>query len=295
MKQIELDESLENDPLALRLSRIQGPPVPEGLMASVLSGRPAPRRRRVRRSHLLAAVAVVAALLTVVAASPLGVSARVGFLQRFGITAGTPQTLPHPGPNDCAIYKGAPNMTKTTFTRNGVTITEWTRPAPKGCGGGTLRMDTYQPPMFDLQHAQAVVSFPIRTPASLPAGLQLEGVSMDPKPPEFSTFADQATLIYRPRGKASGPNLSIKEQPGTPNGGTGAPSSSVKEVSVSGHPAVYVHGNYDQPDPNGPATWNPNGDVSELAWQANGVTFDVTASGLHLSKTDLVRVAESVQ
>ena len=295
MKNTELDESLENDPLALRLARIEDPPVSEELMARVLSGKRTLGRRRVQRRHVAVAVVALAALAAGLLASPVGAAGR-GLLQNFGIMPGAPDTLHHPGPNDCAIYEGAPNTTKTTFTRNGVTITELTRPAPKGCkGGATLRSWGYKEPIFDLQHAQSLVSFHIRTAAWLPAGLKLRGVGMDPKPPDFSTYSDRAMVIYRPPGTSSGPNLTIEEQPGSPNGGSGVPSSAVRDVRVNDHPALYRHGNYDQPDPQGRAVWNPNGDVSELSWHAGGITFDITAYHLHLSRSDLIRVAESVQ
>lgn len=290
MKPTEWEDPFANDLLARRLARIQDPPVSTELMARVLSRQPIRRRRRVQPRHIAPAVVGLAALVTALAASPVGAATSRGVIQRFGIMTGAPQTLHHPGPNDCAIYEGAPNTTKKTFTRNGVTITEWTRPDPASCkGGGTLRMWTYKEPVFDLQRAQGLVSFRIRTAGWLPGGLQLEGIGMDPKPPDFSTYGDRATVIYRPPGTTSGPNLVIEEQPGTPNGGSGVPSSSVKRLSVNGHPAVYVHGNYER------AVWNPNADVSELSWQADGITFDIRAAGLHLSKSDLLRVAESMQ
>lgn len=295
MKKTELDKSLENDPLALRLSRIEDPPVSQELIDRVLSGKRPLRRRRVRRRHVAVAAVALAALTAGLVATPIGAAGR-GLLQNFGIMPGAPQILQHPGPNDCAIYAGAPNTTTRTFTKNGVTITEWSRPAPKGCKGygGTLRSWSFKPPIYDVPRAQSLVSFPIRTPSTLPPGLQLVGVSVLPKPPDFSTYEDQARVIYRPPGDSSGPNLTVVEQPGTPNGGSGVPSSSVKRITVNGHPAVYTHGTYDQPDPQGPAVWNPNGDVSELAWQADGITFDITAYHLHLSRPDLIKVAESV-
>jgi hypothetical protein len=118
---------------------------------------------------------------------------------------------------------------------------------------------------------------------------------MEPNPPDFSTYSDHAWVRYWHPGSSNGPNLSIGEEPGTPNGGSGVPSSSTHTVRVNGHPAVYVHGNYESKDPNGPAVWNPNADISELSWQADGITYDLSAYHLRLSRADVIGIAESVQ
>jgi hypothetical protein len=297
MKTSEWEEPSTSDPLVARLSRIEDPPVSKELLARVLSGTPS-KRSRIRRAHLLVAIGLVAAVATGLAATPAGAAVRGAVQQRFAIMSGTPQTLRHPGPNDCTIYVGAPNTTSRTFTTNGVTVTEWSRPAPKSCKGSPgfiLHSWDFQQPVFDLQRAQGLVSFRIRTATWLPAGLQLEGVGMDPNPPDFNTYSDHASVMYRRPGSSNGPNLSIGEQPGTPNGGSGVPSSSTRTVRVNGHPAVYVHGSYESKDPNGSAVWNPNGDISELSWQADGITYDLIAYHLGLSRAEVIRIAESVQ
>jgi hypothetical protein len=297
MKTTEWDEPPASDPLAARLARIADPPVSKELMARVLSGTLS-KRSRIRRTHVLVAIGLVAALATGLAATPAGAAVGSAVQQRFGIMSGTPQTLQHPGPNDCAIYAGAPNTTSRTFTKNGVTATEWSRPAPKSCKappGHILHSWDYKEPVFDLQRAQSLVSFRIRTATRLPAGLQLQGVGMEPNPPDFSTYSDHAWVRYWHPGSSNGPNLSISEEPGTPNGGSGVPSSSTHSVRVNGRPAVYVHGNYESKDPYGPAVWNPNADVSELSWQADGITYDLSAYHLRLSRAGVLRVAESVQ
>jgi len=98
MKKTELDESLDNDPLALRLSRIEEPPVSKELMSSVLSGERTLRRRRVRRRHVAVAVAALVALAVGLLTSPVGAAGR-GLGQNFGIMPGAPQSPHHPGPS----------------------------------------------------------------------------------------------------------------------------------------------------------------------------------------------------
>jgi hypothetical protein len=116
---------------------------------------------------------------------------------------------------------------------------------------------------------------------------------MDPNPPDYSTYADWASVTYRPAGNSTGPNVSIDEQPRKPNGGSAVPSSSAHTVRVNGHPAVYVHGGYESSATSNPV-WNPKADVEELSWQADGITYDMSASELHLSQRDLIRMADSV-
>jgi hypothetical protein len=40
--------------------------------------------------------------------------------------------------------------------------------------------------------------------------------------------------------------------------------------------------------------WNPNADIDELSSQADGLTYDIRASDLHLSERDMIRIADSV-
>lgn len=290
----ELDEPWATDPLALRLSRIQDPPVSKELLARVLSGAPALRRRtRIRRIHVLIGLAGVAVLAGVLAATPAGAMVGRAVLphqlqQRFGIMVGAPQTIQHPGPSSCAVYPGAPNTTTTTFTKNGVTVTQSTRTCKDG---RTITSARYEPPVLDLDHAQGLVSFRIRTASWIPPGLQSAGVRMYPSP-DFASYDDKAAVLYQAVG-ASGGSLTIDEQPGLPAGGTAVPSSAALPVLVNGHLAFYVHGSYGS-KAGGPARWDPNTDVVELSWQADGLTFHMTAAGLRLSQSDAIRIAESV-
>jgi hypothetical protein len=294
MNVTEWEESLARNPLAVRLARVEHPPASAELMARMLSGAHAIRARRVRGRHVLLAAAGVVVALSTVAATPAGTIIGQAVQQRFGIMVGAPETLQRPGPNECAVFTGpsgrSPNTAVTTFTRNGVAFTKYTRKCEKG---QTASAVTFRMPVLDLEHAQSLVSFRIRTASWVPPGLQLEGVGMYPKPPDFSSYADKAAISYRPVGTSTGPNITIDEQRGTPFGGSGVPSSAPHTVRVNGHPAVYVHGNYESSGTSNPR-WNPNADVEELSWQADGLTYDIRASDLHLSERDMIRIADSV-
>lgn len=104
---------------------------------------------------------------------------------------------------------------------------------------------------------------------------------MYPKPPDFSRYDDRVAVIYRPAGisgRAFIANVRIDERPGFPVGGPAVPGSAAHPVRVNGHPAVDVHGTYEA-EPGGPARWNPDADVAELSWRADGRTYLLSASG----------------
>ncbi len=288
----------EADPLADRLSRIQDPRVSDQLLARVLARTPVRSRRAMRRwTAVTVAIACLGVLMVVLAATPAGAFVGravlpLGLQQRFGLVAGAPEKLKRPGPNDCAIFPGSPNTTSTTTVRNGIEVTQSTRICSDG---RTITSYALHMPDTDLQGAQKLVSFSIRTPAWLPSGLQSARVGMIPKAPDFTTYEDQVAIIYRPVGALNGAkNLTIHEQPGSPVGGSAVPSSATRAVRVNGQPGVYARGTYES-TPGASATWAPNADVEELSWQLDGLTFEMTASGLGLSLSDLLRIAESIQ
>ena len=296
----ELTEPWDADPLAVRLSRIQDPPVSTNLLARVLSQTPVRNQRVTHRppAALIAVAGLVALLVVLLAATPAGafVGRAVlppGLQQLFGLVSGAPQKLNRPGPNDCAIYPGSPNTTITTTVKNGVAITHETRTCSNG---QTVSSDGFRMPEMSPQAAQQLVSFRIQTAAWLPSDLQLAAVGMLPKAPDFTTYENQAVVKYRPRGASSTATtgvLSIDERPGVPMNGPAVPSSAAQTVQINGQPAVYVQGSYES-NPGQSPTWNPNADVEELSWQADGLTFLLTADGLGLSRSDLIRIAESI-
>jgi hypothetical protein len=79
------------------------------------------------------------------------------------------------------------------------------------------------------------------------------------------------------------------------------PKSREQTVMVNGQPAIYVHGGWrsdGQGDPReslGDLRWDDNIDGAWLSWQDGpGVpTYMLAASGLNLSREDMIRIAES--
>lgn len=137
-------------------------------------------------------------------------------------------------------------------------------------------------PNLSLADAQAKVSFTIHTPRWLPDGVSFQGALVE-------SHDSGVYLAYR---RAGGGGLGLAIHQGTGVGGPAVPSA--ERVQVGGSPAYYVHGSYESSGPGTAATWNPAADDGELTWQRNGITYDLTAGGLHLSRTDLVRIAESI-
>jgi hypothetical protein len=61
-------------------------------------------------------------------------------------------------------------------------------------------------------------------------------------------------------------------------------------VKVNGHDAVYAHGSWDQSQ-----NWNSSADSALPSWQGGGFTYVMSYSGLRLSQTDMIRIAESLR
>jgi hypothetical protein len=232
--------------------------------------------------------------LSTIAATPVGRTIGSALGQRFGfmVVANTSDTNQ---PNSCEfrVVSGkplTPNTTITTFTRNGVTITEITRK----CKNGTSITGWGVPvSSFDLQQAQSRVTFRIRSASWLPPGMKLKSVGMTLKPPDFSRYGDNVMVEYGTVGNRPGPGLRISEEPGTPFGGSAVPSSAAHAVRVNGHPAVYARGNWVSNATLTARRWDPTKDQEELSWQADGITYDMLGS--HLSKAEMIRIAESVR
>jgi hypothetical protein len=138
-------------------------------------------------------------------------------------------------------------------------------------------------PNLSLADAQAKVSFTIPTPGWLPDGVSFKGALVEPN--DSGVY-----LAYRGAG---GGGVGLAVHPGTKVGGPAVPAA--QRVQVDGSPAYFVHGSYESSGPGTAATWDPAADDEELTWQRNGITYDLTAGGLHLSRTDLVRIAESIR
>lgn len=153
-------------------------------------------------------------------------------------------------------------------------------------GGATAPgVQVIPPTPLDSSHslvdAQKLVSFPIRTATWLPVSLALEGVRVAP---------DGTTIILL-YGHDRGPSgMFIQMQPGSMSGGYAIPSSAAETVRINARTGVYAHGSW---DPKG--NWQSSADSALLSWEANGMTYVLSYSGLRLSRQDLIRVAESVR
>jgi hypothetical protein len=272
-------EPFADDPVAVRLSRIQDPPVSTELMARVLAETPASKTRRIRRRHVLVALAALVVLGTVTAATPVGATVGrailpKGMQQWFGIVSGAPPVITRP-PNACS-----PSFPPISQISPGTTV--W-RSCPHGGAFGISR-----PLVVSVADAQRQVGFPIRAPAWLPPGLTVAGVEVD-------SGHSISVVCRKPGDDPTLPGLGvyISEHPGGQVGGSAVPSSGVQHVTVGGRPAVYVHGDYEGPP--GVGRWTPNADAEELSWARDGVTYDLLTGGLHLSRGDLIRIAESMR
>jgi hypothetical protein len=187
--------------------------------------------------------------------------------QFFGIVSGAPVTLSPPA------NRVTPMPGKSPVPCSQV-------PPPTGNLTGVLCY-----PDLSLPAAQSRVAFTIPTPSTLPRVVTYYGALVD--------SPRSVMLSYRSVTKASaGLGLSIDEGPQV--GGSAVPSGSLEPVQVDGNPAFYVRGDYESSGPGAVAHWNPNGKAQELTWRHNGLTFDMTSAGLHLSEAEFIQIAESM-
>jgi hypothetical protein len=74
--------------------------------------------------------------------------------------------------------------------------------------------------------------------------------------------------------------MGIQIQQGKPSGYYQVPSSAAQTVKVNGDDAVY---------------WKRPADEGLLSWQEGGFTYVMSFSGLGLSQSDMIRIAESLR
>lgn len=275
MNVTELEAMLDRDPLGLWLARIDVPPMSSGLPARVLAER---RARRLWRPVLMRGLIVISAVVLAVAmlaATPAGATVGRAILprgmqQRFGLVEGAPERLtPPPG----AKAGTGPPMSP-------VPCSQIARYRPAGPNQG---VPCY--PDLSVAEAQRRAAFTIPTPRRLPQGLNYRGA-----------LVESPTTVYLSyQTSAAHGGLGLRIHKGTQTGGSAVPRAGVQTAAVDGSPAVYVHGSYEDSGPGTAATWNPNADADELTWEHGGLTFDLTAGSLHLSKQDMIAIAESVQ
>ncbi len=271
----ELERDLDTDPLALRLSLITVPLLSSNLCLDLRAPVGSHRGGSGRGNRAAGIGVVAAAAALILGVTPAGaVIARTvlpaGLQQFFGIVSGAPTQLTPPG-------GGAP-PSRTAPGRES--------PSPAPCSQGTPPGNFVCLPNLSLQEAQRQVDFAIPVPLALPSGLSFRGALVD--------TARSVYISYRlVNGASGGLGLSITQ--GSPVGGPSVPATSVQPAVVDGEPAYYVAGDYEDAGPGTTAHWNPSADSNQLTWRHNGLTFDLTSEGLHLSEAELIAVAETVQ
>jgi hypothetical protein len=129
--------------------------------------------------------------------------------------------------------------------------------------------------------AQRVVAFPLRLPAWLPDGLQIEGASVSPSARSVSIF------LHNPRSPFF---LQLQAVRGPAGGGYGVDAARVQQVQVNGRPAAYAKGGW-----RGPGAWDETINRAYLSWEADGMTYVLHDSGLGLDRQTLIRIAESLR
>lgn len=264
-------DDLDSDPLAARLATVDVGHPSEHLRAIVNISRPLVRRRR-RERRVYAGVAVIAFLLALMVVTPVGATLGrailpEGLQQRLGLVVGAPPQL-SPGGRAAPTFGGPTSgqiPPETSVIRGG--------------GGQMLT------PSLSLAEAQGLVAFPVPIPRNLPLGLVFSGALVDSIHSIYLHYADLANQR----------SVSLQVRQGSVTGGSAVPAGSVRQTNVGGGPAYYVHGSYEDAGPGTAATWNPNADVVELTWQGGGMTYDLTAAGLHFSMSDAVQLAQSVR
>ena len=269
----EVERSIEADQLDEALFAV-AMPVPLGLRTAVRSRSHTRLAHRRRRRILRRSAAAVAAVCLVAFTPPGHAVARLvlpeGLQQRLGLVEGAPRTLTPPNGTHLGLLPSVSPIPCSAVPT----------PGPSNGRGVACYPD------LSISAVQAKVDFHVATPASLPSGLQYRGA--------LTTEPHDAYLLWkRSDGQTGALSLQIKDGSALP-GGSAVPSGTLQPVSVNGAPGYVVHGDYEDNGPGTAAHWNPNADDYELTWAHGGLTYDLTASDLHLSASELVRIGDSV-
>jgi hypothetical protein len=272
---MDIERALEDDPLAMRLSRISVAPMSSHVrvaLSAAAPSRPVWRRRRWGTAVAVATVVVSVALFVTPAGAALARAVLpTGLQQFFGIVSGAPTQLTRPGGASAPL---------------GPTSHSGSAAASMPCSKAAPLSQVVCLPDLSLADTQRGVDFLILTPAMLPAGVSFRGGLVD--------SPRSAYISYRTNNGAPG-GLALWVKEGTRVGGPAVPTGSIQAAEVNGSPAYYVHGDYEDNGPGTVASWNPKADAEEVTWQHNGMTFDLTAGSLQLSEAEFFQIAESVR
>lgn len=136
-------------------------------------------------------------------------------------------------------------------------------------------------PLVAMSEAQHQVPFPISLPTRLPQGTTLRGVHVR---------GNWVNVSYVSHLNSNASGMGIEMAQGASFGSYIVPDSAKQSTTVGGHSATYVHGAWDQH-----MQWNDLADSGSLTWEAHGLSYKLTFSGLGLNHEDVVHVAESIQ
>lgn len=162
-----------------------------------------------------------------------------------------------------------------------------------------------------LEAVQAQVPFPLPLPTLLPEGLEFWSGLVGTGPHSINILPDgtkvgdepplQVHLIFKPvDGSIYDPDaalsLDIMDKVGT-EGGYAVPARTEENVTVDGHPAVFVQGSWMQVNPGDAENlvWDDTADAVMLSWEADGFTYTLQGYLLGLSLEEFIQIAESVR
>lgn len=276
----EVEELLDTDPLAVRLTHVGLPPL-SARHRSVLAGSATVARssaRRPRRRYAVA-VAVVAAISVVLTITPVGAAIGravlpAGLQQRLGLVEGAPSVLTPP-----SRVAGAAGR-RATATTGPCSFSSTSKRFP------TVTGPVECTPSLSLADAQRQVAFRIPVPSVLPQGVTYRGALVLAPHTVYLSYG-------RPGDQPGAVGLSVRDD--APVGGPAVPAGAAQAVAFGdGTVGYFVRGAYDDNGPGTPAHWDPSADDVELTWQRGTITFDLTAGALHLGEADLLKIAQSV-
>ncbi len=190
----------------------------------------------------------------------------------------------------------APGALRSQLQRFGLVLVDATlapTPAAPSHSAATPALATTTAPgvvWLGLDEAQRQVTFPIRVPTWLPTGLTLRGVLVGSSGAVNGVSLGVKVLTsYRAAGGGAG-GLHIDQLTGAPAGGYGIPATQTRPTLVSGHPATYARGAWQQD-----GRWDATADAGTLSWADGAFTYVVQYSALGLSEADLLRLAQGLR
>lgn len=124
------------------------------------------------------------------------------------------------------------------------------------------------------------IPFEILQPAWSP-----EGLILIPESPDVTDLPRSIRIVY---GAPDGGKVSFKTTQGLQENTIPYPDTSAQQVTVNKQPGVCVKGAWDKQD-----QWRADADAGALEWSDNGLSYQISYTGLKLRCEDLLRMAGS--